>query len=102
MNELDQLIARLADLACQSEHNMRRWVLHEADAQHVRPITFCKQRLNELATRSTHKLVVDARTRQHSQHDPYRQHQAAKAIKYALRHKCTLAEAYNRLQAARQ
>ena len=97
MNELDQLIARLADLAGQHVPDMRRWVRHEADAQHVRPVTFCKQRIHELSTRSAHRLVADARTKQHSPHDPYRQHQAAKAIKYALKHKCTLAEAYHQL-----
>ncbi len=100
MNELDQLIARLADLACQTVPNMRRWVLHEANVRHVRPITFCKQRLKELSTSSLHRLVVDARTKMHSPHNPYRQLRAAKAIKYALKHKCSLSEAYSSLKPA--
>lgn len=96
--DLDTLIRRLADLSRQSVPNVRRWVMHEANQAHIRPITFCQKRLKEIATYSVHKLVVEARTKHTSPHNPYHQHRAARAMKYALKHHCTLDEAYFALQ----
>ena len=97
MNELDTLIARLANLSRQPVSNIKAWVISEATKAHVRPITWCKQRLHALASRPIHTLVKDARHKMHSTYSPGDQRHAAHAIQYALRHHCTLEKAYEHL-----
>lgn len=96
-DNLDTLIARLANLAHQPVGNIRAWVIAEATKDHVRPLTWCKQRLHMLASRPIHALVHDARHKMHSTYSPGEQRHAAHAIQYAIKHHCTLEQAYEHL-----
>lgn len=99
-DELDRLTRRLAELSNKSPREISRWLMAEANARGLRPVTFARKRLEELRTYTPRRLINTAKANGRLRGIPHEDAmKTVRAMSRAARKRITPQQAWDELEA---